>query len=75
MRAQCYKKKGYATMSYKKHLLHTAARSLLRVSEFRVGEVAEMLGFYDIYAFSHFFTENEGISPSEYRRRAQKSNQ
>ena len=29
----------------------------------------------DIYAFSHFFTENEGVSPSEYRRLVQKSNQ
>lgn len=64
---------GMPPMSYKKHLLHTAARSLLRVGEFRVGEVAEMLGFYDIYAFSHFFTENEGISPSEYRRIAREN--
>ena len=62
-------------MSYKKHMLHAAARNLLRVGEFRVGEVAEMLGFCDIYAFSHFFTENEGVSPSEYRRLVQKSNQ
>ena len=64
---------GMPPMSYKKHLLHTAARSLLRVGEFRVGEVAEMLGFYDIYAFSHFFTENEGVSPSEYRRIAREN--
>ncbi len=64
---------GMAPMSYKKHLLHTAARNLLRVGEFRVGEVAEMLGFCDIYAFSHFFTETEGISPSEYRRIARKN--
>ena len=66
---------GMSPMAYKKHLLHAAARNLLRVGEFRVGEVAEMLGFCDIYAFSHFFAENEGVSPGEYRRLAQKNNQ
>lgn len=64
---------GESPMAYRKRLLHTAARNLLSVGEFRVGEVAMILGFYDIYAFSHFFTENEGVSPSEYRRLAQKN--
>lgn len=59
---------GMSPMAYKKHLLHAAARNLLRVGEFRVGEVAQMLGFCDIYAFSHFFTEVEGVSPREYCR-------
>ncbi|MBQ3013823.1 MAG: helix-turn-helix domain-containing protein [Clostridia bacterium] len=59
---------GMSPMAYKRNLLHVAAKNLLRIGEFRIGEVAEMLGFSDIYAFSHFFTEVEGRSPREYLR-------
>lgn len=66
---------GMSPMAYKRHLLHMSAKNLLRVGEFKIGEVAEMLGFYDIYAFSHFFTHAEGIPPSEFCRLFQSSSQ
>ena len=62
---------GMSPTAYRHHLLHMSARNLLRVGEFKIGEVAEMLGFYDIYAFSHFFTKCEGISPREFCRLSQ----
>ena len=37
----------------------------------RVGEVAEKLGFDNIFSFSRFFKNISGISPTEY---AQKQN-
>ena len=45
------------------------AKRLLKIDEFNVSEIAEMLGYYDIYAFSHFFTKYEGVSPIAYRKK------
>ena len=59
---------GTSPAAYRHHLLHMNARNLLRVGEFKIGEVAEMLGFYNVYAFSHFFTKAEGVSPREFCR-------
>lgn len=43
------------------------AKSLLAYSERRVGEIAEQVGFDDIYSFSRFFSRQTGKSPSMYR--------
>ena len=55
--------------AYKQELVLKMAKKLLKIDEFNVGEIAEMLGFYDIYAFSHFFTKAEGVSPILYRKK------
>ena len=51
---------------YRKELVLNTAKELLALGDFRIGEIAELLGFYDIYAFSHFFTEEVGLSPTRY---------
>lgn len=43
------------------------AADLLRTGEYTVGEVAERVGFKDIYYFSNTFKKQMGISPIHYR--------
>jgi len=44
------------------------ARRYLESSRLRVGEIAEALGYKDIYFFSRQFKQCCGVSPSEYRQ-------
>ena len=44
------------------------ALELLRHSAFRVGEVAEMLGYSNTYYFCRLFRQQFGMSPTEYIR-------
>ena len=44
------------------------AKRMINADEFKIGEIAEMLGFVDVYEFSHFFTKETGLSPKEYYR-------
>jgi len=43
------------------------AGELLRDSSLRIGEIAEALGYRDIYYFSRQFKQVNGITPTEYR--------
>jgi len=45
------------------------AKRLLQKSEKQIQEVAFEIGFKDVQAFSRFFKNNEGISPSNYREK------
>jgi len=45
------------------------ARRYLESSSLRVGEIAEALGYKDIYFFSRQFKQLVGLSPAQYRRR------
>ncbi len=47
----------------------TSAQGLLRQSSHSVGQIAELLGYCDIYAFSKQFRKRTGMSPSGYRKR------
>ena len=44
------------------------ARELLRYSMMTVSEIAEELGFPEIYSFSRFFKKHAGRSPTAWRR-------
>lgn len=44
------------------------AEQLLQNSKFSVAEIAASVGFYDSMAFSRFFTQKKGISPSKFRK-------
>ncbi len=44
------------------------ARRYLESSQLRVGEIAEALGYRDIYFFSRQFKQQVGLSPLNYRR-------
>lgn len=43
-----------------------AASNLLESGELRISEIAEILGFSDIYSFSHWFHRMTGVSPSGF---------
>lgn len=45
------------------------ARRLLRYSDSSVKEIAYELGYEDLQAFSRFFKKNEGIAPSEFKKK------
>ena len=62
------KERGMSPLAYKKELLVADAKSMIDSGLFSVGEISELLGFYDIYAFSHFFAEETGMSPSAYKK-------
>lgn len=44
-----------------------AAQALLSSSSQSISQIAEMLGFCDVYAFSRQFRQRVGISPKQYR--------
>lgn len=46
----------------------TRACHLLRESTHQIGEIADMLGYSDIYHFSRHFKTVHGLSPTVYRR-------
>lgn len=64
---------GKAPIAYKNALLLADAKKLLENAELSIGEIADMLGFYDIYAFSHFFSAMQGCSPRAYRKSIDKA--
>ena len=58
---------GVPPMQYKRALVFKVSKKLLKARDFKIGEIAYMLGFHDIYEFSHFFVKMAGISPREYQ--------
>lgn len=52
-----------------KHLRIQEARRLLEDSRASMADVAELLGFSDQFAFSHFFKKVVGCSPRQFRTR------
>ena len=58
---------GKSPLKYKNELLLQEACTLLKRVELTIGEIADILGFNDIYTFSHFFKKEKGISPAHYR--------
>jgi AraC-like DNA-binding protein len=57
---------GVSPMEYKRNILCKMAKRLILAGEFTIGETAEILGFGDIYEFSHFFAKYAGMSPRDY---------
>jgi len=47
------------------------AKELLENSAYTVTEIASLVGVNDVYYFSKLFKKAEGISPTEYRKKAQ----
>jgi AraC-like DNA-binding protein len=45
----------------------TEARRMLRYTKKAVADIGYHLGFTDVQTFSRFFTNNEGISPTQFR--------
>ena len=58
---------GMSPIKYKNQLLIEDACRLLIGGALSIGEISEILGFCDIYAFSHFFLKHTGVSPTAYK--------
>lgn len=68
--------KEYSGYSLKEYITKTRlerARKLLTETDKNVTQVAEALGYKDIYWFSNQFKQLYGTSPSNYKRNARKS--
>ena len=57
---------GMSPTEYRNSLLSSAARDMLMRSDLNVSDVSYELKFSDIYAFSRFFKEQNGISPRKF---------
>lgn len=60
------KELGISPIKYKNRLLCTSALYMMRNEKMSVSQVAEALGFTDIYNFSQMFKKEMGMSPKKY---------
>ncbi|MBN1554722.1 MAG: helix-turn-helix transcriptional regulator [Phycisphaerae bacterium] len=58
---------GLAPIAYQQELRVAAARNLLISTDLRCKEIADRLGYADVYCFSKAFKKHAGRSPSELR--------
>ena len=64
---------GESPMNFRqRYRIEKAKQLLLSDEHYTVGEIAEMLGFSDIYHFSKTFKKHFGLSPREYIKENQK---
>jgi YesN/AraC family two-component response regulator len=54
-------------MQYREHLRIERAKAMISSGEFKLKEISDSLGYYDIYHFSKRFKEATGIAPGAYR--------
>lgn len=60
------KRFGVSPSQYVKKLKIEKACQLLWINKFSVTQIAEMLGYSDVYYFSRQFKEHMGVAPSQY---------
>ncbi len=58
---------GTSITRYREHLRIEEAEILIRCGFFSIREIAEQLGYCDVFHFTKNFTRAKGISPSKYR--------
>ena len=61
---------GISVQEYLLRVRMQKAKELLKATELQIQEIGERVGYEDQLNFSRIFRKYEGISPSEYRRRA-----
>lgn len=61
---------GISPIAYQIELRITAARTLLTDSTRSISEIATLVGFSDVYAFSKAFKKVVGLPPREFRKQA-----
>lgn len=59
-------KYGISPLKYREQVRIHWAKQLLKSDFFTISEIAEKLGYYDIYHFSKDFKKYTGISPKQY---------
>lgn len=65
---------GMSPITYKNNLRIKMACSLIVSGAYGISEISEILGFEDIYAFSHAFKKATGVTPSKYKDIGNKDN-
>ncbi len=58
---------GMSPIQYKNSILLRDACDMLNSGYISIGEIADSLGFDSIFAFSHFFKKETGVSPKDYK--------
>ena len=61
------KEMGMTLVEYIKQVRIENAKQLLRGSDLRINEIADIVGFSDGYYFSRIFKELVGVTPTQYR--------
>ena len=69
LRAKFVENNGVTITEYRDMLRLGAAKEMLSSAIFSIKDIAEELGFCDVYYFSKFFKSRLGIAPAEYRRK------
>jgi AraC-like DNA-binding protein len=64
---------GFSPYQYHLQLKLHRAEEMLRVSDLPVNQIAELLQFQSVYHFSALFKRKIGQSPSQYRKRGEKT--
>ncbi|WP_135556807.1 helix-turn-helix domain-containing protein [Paenibacillus cymbidii] len=62
---------GASPKQYQQRLRLSEAKWLLRSHEGTLQEIGALVGFSSVHAFSAWFQHNEGVPPSEWRKREQ----
>lgn len=62
------KETGETFSNYLTELRIQKARELLKNTNFKVYEIAEMVGYYNVEHFNRMFKKQSGVSPSKYRK-------
>lgn len=70
-RSQFKKYMGTSALKYRESLRISWAKKYLKTNLFSSGEIAEKLGYCDIYHFSKAFKGYTGMSPNAYRKNQQ----
>lgn len=65
---------GQSPQSYTVNARINRARQLLRESNLSISEIADVLGYEDLFFFSRQFKQKAGQSPRDYRRAAPEAN-
>lgn len=60
---------GVSTRDFISNTRIETAKTMLYTSNYTVGQIAELLGYQDIYYFSRHFKEKAGLSPTAFRFR------
>ena len=63
---------GYTFTEYLMALRMSKAKELLKVTSMRSSDVCFWVGYNDPHYFSYLFKKNEGMTPSEYRKKYNK---
>lgn len=66
LRASFKRELGMSVMQYREELRINHAKAMILSGEFKLREIAESLGYYDIYHFSKRFKEIAGVTPGGY---------